>query len=360
MPLQAQGTILRISSLILRQSGTIWRGSSVCAMMSSTMRQASPMRQAGTKTAPRAAAKRTRIAELLDALVVDEGTFPTSVPGVELTRRSQPAPRRPVVYRPMILFLGQGRKCGYLGNEVLHYDAHHYLALSVPVPAECEIVASAAEPLLAVTVAVEPAMLAEILINLDAPMQSNGAVPRGIYASPLTTDLEDVVVRLLQCLRSPLDSRILGRQIVREIVYRVLQDESSGALRALATRNDQFMRIERVLQQIHSDYAQPLSIEELARRAGMSVSSFHHNFKAVTASSPLQYLKSIRLHRARLLMIHAGHNASTAAGAVGYESASQFGREFKRFFGSSPGEEAASIRGRLAAGGMEARDRWVP
>jgi AraC-like DNA-binding protein len=303
--------------------------------------------------------QRSRLAELLDALAVREGTHPTSVPGVNLTRTSYSTPRRPVIYQPGIVIIGQGRKRGYLGDEVFHYGPDAYLALSVPLPFECESDASADEPLLALTVAVEPTTLGEMLIDLDEPTRCDGAVPRGIDATPLTSELSGAAVRLLECLRSPVDSRILGPQTVREIVYRVLRGEQGGALRAVACRNDQFMRIARVLRHIHAEYARPLSTEELARRAGMSVSTFHHNFKAVTATSPLQYVKSIRLHRARLLMVHAGHSASTAAAEVGYESASQFGREFKRFFGASPGEEAASVRARLAAGGAEARDRWA-
>lgn len=306
----------------------------------------------------RVSAQRSRLAELLDALAVREGVHPTAVPGVHLARDSQPSVRRPVLYEPMILFIGQGRKRGYLGGEVLHYDAGHYLALSVPVPVECEVDASPEEPLLALKLTVEPTLLAEILVNLDEPTRE-GHVPRGIDASPLTPELSEAVVRLLECLRRPADSRILGPQTVREIVYRVLQDDSGGgagaALRALAARNDRFMRIARVLQQIHTDSAMPLSIEDLARRASMSVSTFHHNFKAVTATSPLQYVKSLRLHRARMLMVNAGHNASTAAVAVGYESASQFGREFKRFFGRPPVEEAAEIRARLAVGAEDLR-----
>lgn len=301
------------------------------------------------------------VAGLLDELAIQEGTHPTPVPGVRLTRRSGLQPRHPAIYEPLIIFIGQGRKHVYLGEEVLQYDSDHYLALSVPVPVECEVIqASAAEPLLAVSIVVDSAMLAEILVSLDEPLHADGAVPRGIYASPTPTALRSAVIRLLEILRDPADSRILGKQIVREIVYRVLQDEPGGALRALATRNDQFMRIARVIQQIHADYAKPLSVEDMAKKAGMSVSAFHHNFKAVTTTSPLQYLKNIRLHRARLMMVHAGHNASSAAAAVGYESPSQFGREFKRMFGASPTEEADAIRERLAAGIYEARDKWVP
>ena len=318
------------------------------------------MKAARNSTVDRGNAARLRLSELLDTLAQKEGTHATGVPGVRLTRRSKSQERHPAIYEPTIVFIGQGSKRVYLGDERLRYDADHYLALSVPVPVECEFEATATEPLLAVSLVVEPAMLAEILVNLDGPSRTEGAVPRGIYATETSAEIRSAVVRLMECLQAPDDSRILGRQIVREIVYRVLQDEPGGALRALATRNDQFMRITRVVQHIHSEYARPLSVEELAKRAGMSVSTFHHNFKAVTASSPLQYLKNIRLHRARLMMVHAGHNASTAAGAVGYESASQFGREFKRMFGASPAEETASIRSRLAAGIEEARDQWVP
>jgi len=300
------------------------------------------------------------LAELLDKLGTNEGTHAVAVPGVKVTRISKPERRHPVLYEPMIVFIGQSSKRVYLGGEVLRYDADHYLALSVPIPVECEFEASIDKPLLALSLAVEPGMLAEILVTLDEPDRTEGAVPRGIYANATPLELRNAVVRLVECLASTDDSKILGRQIVREIVYRVLMDEPGGTLRALASRNDQFMRIARVVQQIHAEYARPLGVEELAKRAGMSVSAFHHNFKVVTATSPLQYLKNIRLHQARLLMVHSGHNASTAATAVGYESASQFGREFKRMFGSSPTEEAAAIRARLATGDTQTRDRWVP
>ena len=305
-------------------------------------------------------APRSRLAELLDELAVKEGTHATAVPGVQLTRQSRAIKRRPIVCAPNIVVIGQGQKRCYLDGEVLHYNADNFLVLSVPITFESEVEASAEEPLLGVAIAVEPTMLLEMLMDLDGEAQSDGAVPRGIYATPLTAELREAVIRMLECLRSASDSRILGRQMVREVVYRVLRGEQGGALRAMACHNDQFLRIARVLQQIQAEYARPLSIEELARRAGMSVSTFHHNFKAVTTTSPLQYVKRIRLHRARLLMAHAEHNASTAAAAVGYESASQFGREFKRFFGASPTEEAARIRARLAAGEAEARDRWAP
>ena len=293
---------------------------------------------------------RKRLASLLGEVAVHEGTHRTLVEGVEVSRRSRSSPRAPVVYQPNIVVVGQGRKRGYLGDRVYQYDPFNYLVLSVPLPAECEWTASPEEPLLLVAINVDPTMLGEMLLEMDEPLPPIGPTPRGISTTPMSEELGGAVIRLLEYLKSPLDSHMLGRQTVREIVYRVLQGEQGGALRSLASRDEHFSRIARVLKYIHAEYARPLSAEELARRAGMSVSAFHHNFKLVTASSPLQYLKRIRLDQARRLMAHDGYNASTAARAVGYESPSQFSREFKRLFGVTPVEEAEHSRARLLAG----------
>ncbi len=293
---------------------------------------------------------RRRLANLLNEVAVHEGSHRTLVEGVQVTRRSQSSPRMPVVYEPNIVVVGQGQKRGYLGDKVYQYDAFNYLVLSVPLPAECEWEASPEDPLLLVAINVDPTMLGEMILELDEPLMPVDTTPRGIATTPMNEELGGAVIRLLECLRCPLDSRMLGRQTVREIIYRVLGGEQGGSLRALASRDDHFARIARVLKQIHADYARPLSADDMARRAGMSVSAFHHNFKLVTASSPLQYLKRIRLDQARRLMAHDGYNANTAARAVGYESASQFSREFKRLFGGTPVEDAEQTRARLVTG----------
>jgi AraC-like DNA-binding protein len=281
---------------------------------------------------------------------VQEGVHRTLVEGVEVARISKSCPRAPMVYQPNIIVLGQGRKRAYLGDEIYCYDAFNYLTLSVPIPADCETIASPEEPLLLVAINVQPTMLGEVLLEMDEPLPPVGQTPRGISTTPMSEELGGAVIRLLECLKAPLDSRLLGRQTVREILYRVLCGEQGNSLRALASREDHFARIARMLKQIHSDNAQPLGAEELARKAGMSVSAFHHTFKLVTGSSPLQYLKRIRLDHARRLMAHDNLNAGTAARAVGYESSSQFSREFKRLFGMSPVEEAEHMRARLVAG----------
>ncbi len=291
--------------------------------------------------------KRRRLARLLNEVAVEEGIHTTPIESVRVARHSEPKARTPVIYEPMIVVIGQGCKRGYLGDTVYVYDPFNYLVLSVPLPVECEWEATPDEPLLLVTVGVEPTMLGEILLEMDECLLPVERMPRGISTAPLGEELSGAVIRLLECLKRPLDSRVLGRQTVREILYRVLCSEQGGLLRALASRDEHFTRIARVLKDIHTDCAKPFSVEGMAKRAGMSIAAFHQNFKAVTASSPLQYLKRIRLDRAKRLMAHDGHNASAAARAVGYESPSQFSREFKRLFGVTPIEEAEQTRVRL-------------
>lgn len=156
--------------------------------------------------------------------------------------------------------------------------------------------------------------------------------------------MSDAIVRLLECLRSPVDAAVLGPGIVREIAYHGLCGPQGDALFAMLARNGPLAQIHAVLHRMHIRYTEPLNVTRMAEEIGMSVSAFHHNFKAVTASSPLQYLKSVRLHKARMLIMHEGLGAAIAADRVGYESASQFSREFKRFFGNRPMEESKRVR----------------
>lgn len=294
--------------------------------------------------------ERNRLACLLDKVAVEEGMSRTAIDGVEVFRASTSIARAPIVYLPRILIVGKGRKRAFLGGETYVYDPSNYLVLSVPLPAECETEASPDEPVLLLAIHLEQATVGEMMLELDEPSVSDSPTPRGICSTPMDKEMAGAVIRLLECLQKPADSRILGRQIVREIVYRVLQSEQGGALRALASRDEHFSRIARVLRHIHADYAKQISIEELARKAGMSAAAFHHYFKKVTSSSPLQYIKRVRLDQAKLLMAHEGYNASTAAQAVGYESPSQFSREFKRVYGITPSEDAVQTRARFAAG----------
>lgn len=284
-----------------------------------------------------------RLAELLNELASGEGFSPSRLPGVKFMRSTMHVPRTPVAYEPSIVIVAQGRKSGYLGSQKFVYDANNYLVLSVPMPFECETEGSPEEPLLGVSIGVTPASVTEILMNMQTGSLPE-APPQAIQSAPVDEALSNATVRLLESLRSPDDTRILGPQITREITYRVLLGQLGGNLRALAAPQSHFGQIGRILNRIHADYARNYEVTALAREAGMSVSTFHAHFKSITSASPLQYVKSVRLHKARMLMVHEGMNAANAALQVGYESASQFSREFKRYFGDGPAAVASQLR----------------
>jgi len=259
---------------------------------------------------------------------------------------TEPVPRTPLLYQAGIIIIGQGHKIGYLGDEMFRYDEDNYLVLSVPIPFECETHASLENPLLGIFIDIDVPRLHELVAlvgkHLPAGHFDPSSVPRGIEPVALDPDMLDATERLLKCLRSPLDSEALGLSRVNEIVYRVLLGKHGRALYALTQHNTHYTRVAKALVQIHGAYAKPLTVESLAREAGMSVSAFHRAFKQVTGDSPLQYLKKVRLNKAKELIIREGARAGVAANQVGYESASQFSREFKRYFKIAP-VEAKSI-----------------
>lgn len=285
-----------------------------------------------------------RMVALLGTLAPAEGSTHACLDGVRFMRANRPILRTPVMYEPCIVIVCQGRKRGYLGDDVFVYDAQQFLVLSVPLPFESETDASEEEPLLAISIRVDLTTVAELLMALNDTRGTTRIEPKGIYSTALDQPLSDAVLRLLEALVSPLDARILGPSIVREIFYRVLNSEQGDALRAALTHQHHFGRIAKALRLIHADYRGDLDVDMLAREAGMSLAVFHAQFKQVTSTSPMQYVKATRLHHARLMMVQDGLNAGAAAARVGYESASQFSREFKRMFGCSPVEEVRRVR----------------
>ena len=289
---------------------------------------------------------RSALVRLLERHALADGSNPTSLPGVDVNRATRPRPRLPVVSQPAICIVAQGSKRAYLGDEVYNYDPFHYLVLSVPLPIEGQIVeASPEKPYLSLRIGVDPVLLGELLFDMGEG--GAGAVGRrarrGIFVSRLDERLHGSVVRLLRALEHPLDPRILGRELVRETLYHVLTGEQGDYLRSVAIANSRAHRLAGVLRYLQTHYEEPLDVARLAGEAGMSPTTLHHQFRAMTATSPIQYLKSIRLHQALRLMLHEGLGAAEAAYRVGYASASQFSREFKRLFGATPRQEVARL-----------------
>lgn len=279
---------------------------------------------------------------------LDNGLFESRLKGVRLFRETRPLSRRPMVYEPGICIVAQGHKIGYLGEKQFRYDANHYLVTTVTMPFECETFASPGEPLLGLFIDIDMDQLRDLIgrmdLNGEIGPDGAGALPPGIGPALMDGDMLDATVRLLRCLQSEVESQILGPGLVREILYRVLCGTQAPVLYSLAAQGGRFSQVARALKVMQCDYAGKLDVERLARTARLSVSAFHRAFKEITSDSPMQYLKKIRLTRARDLMVQEGMKAYIAADRVGYESASQFSREFKRHFGQSPSEMMRELR----------------
>jgi AraC-like DNA-binding protein len=286
-----------------------------------------------------------RMVSLLRALAPEEGYNLTMLPSVRILRSDRALASTPVLYDPGIVIVCQGRKRGYFGEELYLYDERHYLAVSVPVPFTMETDATPEHPLLAIYMHLDFQLAAELMvqINRHETAEHDGA-PKSMISSPMDAALQTSVLRFLEVMSRPLDASVLGTALLRELYFRVLTGPQGNAMRAALGMRGQFGKIGKALRRIHSSYAQQLDLAMLADEAGMSVPTFHAHFKAITQTSPMQYLKSARLHQARLLMLRQDLTAEAACHAVGYASTSQFSREFKRLFGLTPAAETKRMR----------------
>ncbi|MDQ0039637.1 AraC family transcriptional regulator [Variovorax boronicumulans] len=300
-----------------------------------------------------------RMVALLKQLAPQEGYTLTALAGVRFLRSDRPLVSTPVLYEPGIVIVCQGRKRGLWADQVYLYDAQHYLAVSVPVPFTMETDASADEPLLAIYFSLDLPVLAALALQVDELTERSGAAPLGMFSTPMDDAMAQTVLRFLEAMSSPVEAVLLGPAIVREIYFRVLIREQGASMRAALAGQGQFGRIAKAVRRIHASFGERLTVTRLAREAGMSIPTFHAHFRSVTQSSPMQYLKSVRLHQARLLMLRNGKTASAASLEVGYESASQFSREFKRFFGLSPGDEVARLKSSFAMPPLPGAQEWV-
>lgn len=268
-----------------------------------------------------------------------DGVTSSLADSVTLFRASQPRERQPVLYDPQFVFAAQGSKHIYAGGRVFRYDAQQMLVLSVPLPIEGEITeASPDSPYLAVKIAIQPQTVAELLAQIG-PLGRQRQPSPGIHIAAIDDVLLEAVVRLIDATQTRETASVLAPAIVREIHYRVLRGPQGLALRALVQGQRHKRQIAQVLTKIHGAIQREWDVASMASEAHMSPSTFHRHFKAVTSMSPLNYLKSLRLHCARSFMLHDGANAGEAAYRVGYSSTSQFSREFKRLFGRPPSQD---------------------
>jgi AraC-like DNA-binding protein len=290
-----------------------------------------------------------RMIGLLHALAPHEGYNLTALPSVRILRSDRALRRTPVLYDPGIVIVCQGRKRGYFGDQLFVYDAQHYLAVSIPVPFDMETDATPAQPLLALYLHLDFTVAADLVLQIDRQSTAEAPqAPRSMLSSPIDADMRTSVLRFLEALNRPLEAAVLAPGLLRELYFRVLTGPQGRALREALAARGHYGKIGRALRRIHADYAAALDLPQLAREAGMSVPAFHSHFKRITQTSPMQYLKSTRLHQARLLMVRRNLTAEAAGHAVGYASASQFSREFRRLFGLTPALEARRMRAEFA------------
>ena len=276
--------------------------------------------------------------------------------GLRLHRAS--APREPLhsVYDPVFCVIAQGSKEVFLGHERYLYDPAHYLLVTAELPLIAHVLeASKVRPYLSLVLQLDPALVGSVLAETGYHTRPTSADVRAITVTELDAGLLDAVVRLVRLLDSPTEAPFLAPLITREIVFRLWRGEQGGRLRYLEGLSGTAAPITRAIERLHKEFDQPLRIDSMARELGMSASGFHHRFKAVTAMSPLQFQKRLRLQEARRLMLGEGLDAANTAYRVGYNDASQFNREYKRLFGVPPMRDVERLRGTVGqVGGVGA------
>jgi AraC-like DNA-binding protein len=289
--------------------------------------------------------QRAELARLIDGFASGDGMHPTAIEPLHFIRCANPGEMTYGLHKPALCIIVQGGKEVRVGDELYRYDPLHYLVVSVTLPvAGCVLRASSAEPYLCVRLDIDPSLIAALVAEADPAPAALEAAGRGLYLDRIDAPLLDATLRLVRLLREPKDIPILAPLVLREIFYRLLCGPQGQHLQAVALQGSQSHRVNDAIEWLNRNYVEPLRIEELARRVNLSSSSLHHRFKALTSMSPLQYQKQLRLQEARRLLMAEGLDVSAAGYRVGYESPSQFSREYSRLFGASPVKDMARLR----------------
>jgi AraC-like DNA-binding protein len=285
------------------------------------------------------------LADILARHTNADGIHESAIQGVGLIRSATPTMPMPVVYEPTLCLVAQGRKQVVLGTTAYVYDAAKYLVASVDLPVMGAVIeASEAKPYLCLRLDLDMTVLSELAIRHPAPELDNGAPPAGITLNETTPELLEAAVRLAGLLDTPRDIDELAPLVVREILYRLLTGPGYGLVRHMAQASSRLNQIARAIVWIRAHYTEAWNIDEVADVAGMSRSNFHAHFKAVTSMSPLEFRTQLRLQEARRIMVAEAMDAASAGFRVGYESPSQFSRDYGRAFGLPPARDALRLR----------------
>lgn len=290
------------------------------------------------------------IAAAMDAQGIENGGFQTPIPGLNLIRVHGCAPPRHMNYRPSLCFVAQGAKEVLVGDRTVLYGDMQALVVTVEVPVLSQIAKGSAErPYIGGTLELDTEIILDVLTRLDASAIPQGRPGFGLVVKDMDSQITSALIRLMETIERPQAVEILYPAIMREIAYWLLTGPAGRNVARMVLPDGRPLRIARAIHHLRERFDEPLSVAELAGAAGMSPSSFHQHFKALTSMSPLQYQKHLRLLEARRRMVADGEKAGVAAFSVGYESVSQFSREYARMFGSPPRRETQRVRNSVAA-----------
>jgi AraC-like DNA-binding protein len=290
-------------------------------------------------------AQHAELADRIARTAPGDGVQATTIPALSAIRASSPSQPLASVYHPSLCVVVQGRKRALLGGEIYTYDPLNYLVVSMSLPVVGQILeATPSQPYLCLRIDLDPALVNELLVQLGAAAPPDGGEGRALFIARTSAPLLDAVLRLVRLLDAPGDATVLAPLALREIHYRVLLGELGPRLRSLCEVDGAAQRVARAIEWLKVRYTEPLRIEDLAAVAHMSASSLHQRFREATATTPLQFQKQLRLQEARRLMLVEGIEAAAAGYRVGYESPSQFSREYRRLFGAPPKREVAARR----------------
>ena len=283
------------------------------------------------------------IIKQVNRLFKDDGIHDTFLDDVKIYTTSQFDPLSPFIYDLCLILVLQGKKIGHLANNTLTYDSKNYLVVPTTLPLECETFASKEEPFIGLVISINKKTMYEIIECVSKEESKEDSL--AIFSDEVTTEIEQLTLKLLKTLESKEESKILGKMILKELYYRIAKGQNADFLYKMFLNSNNEAKILRALKTIHDNYKEPLDIPTLARQGDMSVSSFHTHFKKITSHTPLQYIKKIKLTKAKSLIATHNYQVVDAAYEMGYDSASKFSRDFKNYFGYPPKEVKPSLDG---------------